>query len=325
MTKEEFNKIIEVNPEAKFKLVGNKGCVVFFPTEAELTFVSYEDEEYLGIFSCEGEPYVQSVWFCDIAPIAESVTLKPNLKFPCCIATSEIKDEETLKKVQDLFVANGATLEEPLWCTCQGWEYYGVDYDNETYFLDKLSLYGDGSSQVTVYTLKDLFPETEEETVVEAIADSHPWIEWDCTEFETPPVEKGTLVDIKWRDGRESVGLSYGDQSVCPTTTYRLNSWGEGYRATVVAYRLHNSASVASQEASSEVLVKPATQGTTIAQSDVHASTAQPEGAVQPFKVVKHTYYDVTIKGEPFRFSKEDVNLLCTLLVEAIGEDYEPS
>ncbi len=30
------------------------------------------------------------------------------IKFPCCVATSEIKYEKTFKKILDLFVANGA-------------------------------------------------------------------------------------------------------------------------------------------------------------------------------------------------------------------------
>ena len=73
--------------------------------------------------------------------------------------------------------------------------------------------------------------------------------------------------------------------------------------------------SVASQEAPSEVLVEDSTKATIGLKDDIRPY-------VEPFKVVKHSYYDVTIKGEPFRFSKEEANSLCSLLIDAIGEDY---
>jgi hypothetical protein len=301
MTKEEFNKIIEVNPEAKFKLVSNKSCVVFFPTEAELTFVSYEDEEDLGIFSCEGAPYVQSVWFCDIEIIAESVTLKPKLKFPCCIATSEIKDEDTLKEVQKLFQENGAELEETSWRTLQNYDYYGVDYDKEVRFWNNKDSYSgtEDESEVTVYTLEDLFPETEEETVV----DSAPWTEW-CGEGDIPDL--GSDFELKFRDG---------DIEICKDDIASTWRWEHCDDRDIVAYRKHVPKT--SQEALSDVLTEQVYLRPTFLLSDVQAS-------VEPFKVIKHSYYDVTIKGEEYRFTKEEANLLCNLLIETIGEDYEP-
>jgi hypothetical protein len=320
MKKEEFDKIIESNPEAKFKVVN--GSNHNFKIGIEVLYTgkhSYDGNLYW--FFDPVEDLQQTLLYTQVELIADSVTqpIKPKftpLKFPCCIATSEIKGEETLKKVVTLFLDNGVEIEEKGEWNLSAYNYYGVDYDKEAWFWNNKESYsrGDNESEVTVYTLKDLFPETED-AVASSVEDNN-WIEWDCANGLNPPVEKGTLVDIKWRDGRESVGLGYGDDSLCPVTDNMLNSWGEAMNSTVVAYRKHTP--VKPQEASSEVLAESSSLRSVVVQSDVQTS-------VEPFKVVKHSYYDVTIKGEPFRFTKEEANLLCTLLIEAIGEDYEPS
>jgi hypothetical protein len=138
------------------------------------------------------------------------------LKFPCCIATSEIKDEETFKAIRELFLEAGAfKAEDGFKWGCPDFNYYGVDGFSYTKFWDNIATYSSNivheEEDVMVYTLEDLFPEAE-----------------------------------------------------------------------VVTTR------------------------------------------IEPFKVVKHIYYDVTIKGEEYRFTKEEANLLCTRLIDAIGEDYEP-
>jgi hypothetical protein len=311
MKKEEFDKIIESNPDTKFKVI-DKGSH-YFDLGQIITFASHRIDGGAWFWN-EGKGARQILNLNQVELLAESVALKPKLKFPCCIATSEIKDEETLRKVQVLFLESGVELESK-WRTLSSYNYYGVDYDKEAWFWNNKESYsrGDNESEVTVYTLKDLFPDTED-----VIVDSNPWIKWDCVNGLNPPVEKGTLVDIKWRDGGESVGLGYRDNSVCSITANMLNTWGEASSSTVVAYRIHNSASVVPQEASSEVLAESSSLRSVVVQSGVQAST-------KPFKVIKHSYYDVTIKGEEYRFTKEEANLLCTLLIEAIGEDYEPS
>jgi hypothetical protein len=159
------------------------------------------------------------------------------LTIPCCIKTSEIADRETLEKVVKLFEENGVEVCEYSWHTRKGNRYYGIDWDKEAWFWNNKDTYSENDNEYDVleYTLKDLFPETE-------------------------------------------------DVIVAP----------------------------------SEVLVEDSTKATIGLKDEVQTPT-------EPFKVVKHSYYDVTIKGEEYRFTKEEANLLCTLLIEAIGEDYEPS
>lgn len=95
------------------------------------------------------------------------VTSATAIKFPCCVPTSEIKDEETFEKVKGLFIKSGANLMEDYFgwgCPNFGW--YGVDYNRYTKFWDWKSNYSvsDKGEDVTVYTLKDLFPEVTEVT-----------------------------------------------------------------------------------------------------------------------------------------------------------------
>lgn len=79
------------------------------------------------------------------------------LQFPCCVATSEIKDEETFKKILDLFVANGATISEGDYeWGIPDFNYYGVDKNTYTKFWDWSSTYGEKEGDVTKYTLEQL-------------------------------------------------------------------------------------------------------------------------------------------------------------------------
>lgn len=62
------------------------------------------------------------------------------------------------------------------------------------------------------------------------------WIEWkggDC------PVPKGTLVDVRYRNGHEEIGIPAGEHS---GSSYRMNAidWADnGFSADITAYRLH--------------------------------------------------------------------------------------
>lgn len=80
------------------------------------------------------------------------------LEFPCCVAISEIKDEETFKKILDLFIANGADKYEVNWEDGGYYKYFGVDYDDDTVFYSCVESYSfdDVESEVTVYTAEEL-------------------------------------------------------------------------------------------------------------------------------------------------------------------------
>ncbi|QPW25404.1 hypothetical protein F8538_06245 [Edwardsiella ictaluri] len=78
--------------------------------------------------------------------------------------------------------------------------------------------------------------------------DSDGWIEWKGGEM---PVERGTLVDVKYRDGKETVGVTAGiyDDDInfkkkggCNRcATYWFRHWHPDAKAAeIVAYRLHH-------------------------------------------------------------------------------------
>ena len=167
--------------------------------------------------------------------------------------------------------------------TCKGNFYCKEESCFQTVYYCDLVVDGDAnlnSSGVTVEE-KDLLggnPSPE----------SNPWIEWDCSKFITPPVTKGTKVDVKWRDGKESIGLPYKGSS---KYGYCLSTWGEGGSKTVIAYRLH----IPTQQDSEELI-------------DVSECLS----------------YNVVIKGQQYSLTKKEANLLLNLLNEAIGEGYEP-
>ena len=64
--------------------------------------------------------------------------------------------------------------------------------------------------------------------------DADGWIEWNGGEC---PVDEGTLIDVRYRDGHEQVGCGCGVwRSELYGTHYWLNSGGE---SNIIAYRLH--------------------------------------------------------------------------------------
>lgn len=88
------------------------------------------------------------------------------LKFPCCVATSEIKDEETFQKILDLFVANGAEVSDRLFSDKGNWNWFGVDVnDLTTEYYNSVSSYATDYEEkdVTVYTAEELLAMTPKE------------------------------------------------------------------------------------------------------------------------------------------------------------------
>lgn len=87
------------------------------------------------------------------------------LKFPCCVATSEIKDEATFKKILDLFVANGAEVDDKFFHSKENWNWFGVDVNAmSTQYYDHLDSYEErASSKVTIYTVEELLAMLPEE------------------------------------------------------------------------------------------------------------------------------------------------------------------
>lgn len=68
------------------------------------------------------------------------------------------------------------------------------------------------------------------------------WIEWGGGEC---PVEKGTLVDVKWRDGRIDDGIPAGVRhSLGRDKRYALDWRSSGFSCDIIAYRLHKQQEV---------------------------------------------------------------------------------
>ena len=100
---------------------------------------------------------------------------------------------------------------------------------------------------------------------VQLVDDSQPdadgWIEWNGGKC---PVPEGTLVDVRYRDGEESLGVAAGvversdGSSAVGTVPYRLaTNWEAGaYNFTITAYRLHQPQHVASDDTSPERVEK---------------------------------------------------------------------
>lgn len=96
--------------------------------------------------------------------------ITPKLKFPCCVPTSEIKDEATLKALVELFVANGATVYDGVdsngdveFDRLDCWNYFGVSLRAgsspfRTDFYDDFEDYNQSevSSELTVYHVPNL-------------------------------------------------------------------------------------------------------------------------------------------------------------------------
>jgi hypothetical protein len=95
------------------------------------TFVK-EDELNCSTWNTSQVIYEQCIPI-HIKPWVEPKTKTSKLKFPCCVPTSEIKDEATLKALVDLFEANGARVYDGVdsdgnieFERVDNWEYFGV-------------------------------------------------------------------------------------------------------------------------------------------------------------------------------------------------------
>lgn len=71
---------------------------------------------------------------------------------------------------------------------------------------------------------------------VPPVPDADGWIEWGGGEC---PVNMGTLIDVKYRDGHLQLGCRA--KSICDKELYATTYWGNsGGSADIIAYRLHN-------------------------------------------------------------------------------------
>lgn len=99
----------------------------------------------------------------------EVIVENKKLKFPCCVPTFEIRDEDSFKKLIELFVANGAREYETDYGSVRDWGNFGVDNDGDTVFYSRISSYSENretETDVTVYTVEELLsPQTKIEPV----------------------------------------------------------------------------------------------------------------------------------------------------------------
>lgn len=115
-------------------------------------------------------------------------TVVPKLKFPCCVPTSEIKDEATLKTLTDLFEANGARVVDGVdldgrveFERVDFWEYFGVSVRDggifRTDFYDNAGSYKhddeDREAEVIIYSVAELLREAKKEVITD-VSDSKP-------------------------------------------------------------------------------------------------------------------------------------------------------
>lgn len=74
------------------------------------------------------------------------------------------------------------------------------------------------------------------------------WIEWGGGKC---PVEKGKLIDVKWRDGK--IDTAIPAKIKCPSRERQAIIWHHyGYELDIIAYRLHQPKEVAQTEAEQE-------------------------------------------------------------------------
>ena len=130
-------------------------------------------------------------------------TVVPKLKFPCCVPTSEIKDEATLKTLTDLFEANGARVVDGVdldgrveFERVDCWEYFGVSVRDggifRTDFYDNAGSYKhdeDREAKVIIYSVAELLREAKKEIQVVPSVET-PWIKWNGS--SEAPVDSDT-------------------------------------------------------------------------------------------------------------------------------------
>ena len=116
---------------------------------------------------------------------------------------------------------------------------WGIDTD-ESYIRDFKILAGDASTDII----------TREQYEAALAAKNEGWIEWGGGEC---PVEKGTLVDVKWRDGRIDDGIPAKISHDLGSFKRNAISWRHhGNSHDIIAYRLHQPQKVAHTEAEQE-------------------------------------------------------------------------
>lgn len=224
--------------------------------------------------------------------------MSKEIKFPCCVPTSEIKDAKTLLALVTLFEANGATVYDGVDCAgghefdrVDSWDYFGVSLRAgstfRTDFYDDFEDYNQTglSSEITLYPVANLLGE-EVKT-----PDNEDWIEWKGGEI--PPVAEGTVVDVKFRDWEEDTDVSH------------VYSWlhSEFEDSDIIAYRIHKP-SVASQEAIAERLEDKPSVGIDLAKE------GSDKTVVALVSITQEVKYTVVIKDTTFTFTQDELDAL---------------
>lgn len=129
----------------------------------------------------------------------------------------------------------------------------GQDYDRELMFygrgnvrtgiiLDQLAVdhrkYGETGVKIT-----------REQYEAALAAKNDGWIEWGGGEC---PVPRGTLVDVRYRDGRQLNALSANDGTLNPRDASFVFWRNDGSEKDIIAYRLHQPQEVGQTEAEQE-------------------------------------------------------------------------
>ena len=270
--------------------------------------------EPFPIIDCQWEHYKEE---------EKGVTSATKVEFPCCVPTSEIKDAKTLLALVALFEANGATVYDGVSCggghefdRVDSWDYFGVSlracgntFGNtfRTDFYDDLEDYdqSDNPSKIPVRSVAELVGLVANDVIDK----DEGWVEWNGGKC---PVTKGTVIDVKFRGGETTIGISanmyywedgyydlHRDDNDRMATHWDI----DGSEGDIVAYRLHTP-SVASQEAITERLEDSPSVGIDYS---VMGSTASTEPLITITQEVKYT---VVIKGNTFTFTQDELDAL---------------
>lgn len=265
-----------------------------------------------------------------IKPYVEPEAVTPNIKFPCCVPTSGIRDAEALLALVALFEANGATVYDGIDCggghefdRVDNWNYFGVSLRAggntfRTDFYDDLEDYdqSDNPSKIAVYSVAELLglvakggPVAEVPpllalfaigTEVKIAKDSK---FYRCGDEYSPPNTKGRVAGNSSIDGDEFCYLVKWDNGT--RNSYRLNDlvlWDE-------------NTSVASQEAITDVSDSKPGVG-------IDSDTSGYKEPTEPLmSIVKDVKYTVTIKGIDFTFTQDQVNDLVSGLEGFVDYD----
>lgn len=222
------------------------------------------------------------------------------LKFPCCVPTSQIKDESTLNKLIDLFVASGAKRHDFEYYRLNRWNYFGVSTynNNTTQYYNNINTYNNDvitESDVTIYSVEDLLSQVVEPT------EDNPWIEWNGGSSE--PTNLPAHAEFKFRNGEiENHEAPY---------PFR---WEHYNKRDIVAYREYKPP-VATQEVLEDVLDDKPSIG-------IDSSDNGYKEPTEPLvSIAKEVKYYVTVKGVDFTFTQDQINELVSELEGFV--DYE--